>query len=156
MPGTILDPQTGRPERVPEEPRSLSFPRTFPNRMIRLDLRIKIMELIRPDGDLHPTMETVRSMVESVVGSDDRVRKIDSVSAFRSRYKPRIQAKVSVRQMMSRYWENFSSFALDLSGAVKASSSTRWSSSTGYMPRRHERRCSASSKSTNVSSQLCT
>ncbi|GJN75779.1 hypothetical protein PLICBS_009885 [Purpureocillium lilacinum] len=118
MPGTILDPQTGRPERVPEEPRSLSFPRTFPNRMIRLDLRIKIMELIRPDGDLHPTMETVRSMVESVVGSDDRVRKIDSVSAFRSRYKPRIQAKVSVRQMMSRYWENFSSFALDLSGAV--------------------------------------
>ncbi|KAJ6442492.1 dihydrodipicolinate synthetase [Purpureocillium lavendulum] len=118
MPGTILEPQTGRPERVPAYPDSLVFPRTFPNRMIRLDLRIKIMELLRPDGDMHPTMERVRDLVEGVVASEDRVRKIDSASTVWGRYKPRFKAKVSVRQMMNRYWENFSPFALDLGGAV--------------------------------------
>lgn len=117
MPGTLLDPQTGRPERVPSPPTWQIFPLTFPNRMIQLDLRIKAMELLRFDGDSHPTMATVRAMIEETIRDDQRLRKIDGATGWR-RYRLHPKSKVCVRKMMSRYWENFSSFALDLGGAV--------------------------------------
>ncbi|ODA83242.1 hypothetical protein RJ55_01754 [Drechmeria coniospora] len=119
MPGTILDPHSGCPERPQDQVRHM-YPRTFPNRMIQLDLRIKIVELLQPNDKGHPrpTMETIRGMVEEVVSNDSRMRRIDSVQSLRVRYAPRAKARVSVRRMMSRYWENFSPFALDLAGAV--------------------------------------
>ena len=117
MPGTLLDPLTGRPERLPASPALQTFPLTFPNRMIQLDLRIKIMELLRSDSDPQTNMATVRELIEATIRDDQRVRRIDGATSWR-RYALHPKSKVCVRKMMSRYWENFSEFALDLGGAV--------------------------------------
>lgn len=122
MPGTVLNPMTGRVTRIPHDSRASRFPRTFPNRLIRFDLRIKLVDLMNPAGsEPSPTMETVRKMIEDIIIDDKRLRSIESASIQSGRYgNYRIQplAKMSTRKMMSRYWENFSPFALDLCGAV--------------------------------------
>lgn len=117
MPGTLLDPQTGRPAREPSLRVSQMHPATFPNRMIQLDLRIKLMDLLGSGRDPHPTMVTIKAMIEETIRDDKRVRRIDGIPA-RRRHLLHPKSKVCVRKMMSRYWENFSSFALDLGGAV--------------------------------------
>ncbi|KAK5994820.1 hypothetical protein PT974_03204 [Cladobotryum mycophilum] len=126
MPGTILDPTSGQPELVPGPPSSAKFQRTFPNRMIKLELRIKILELIKPVTSDEPTtttssklsMKTIRNMIETTLTDSQKVRNIDSQTPFAIRYAVPPIAKVCVRKMMSRYWENFSPFALDLCAAV--------------------------------------
>lgn len=118
MPGTILEPRNGVPEPATSwHPTvKLKFPRTFPNRMIQQVLRIQIMELIQPGITPHPTMATVRDMIEKVVTSSTAVRYVDGVGGTGHTLRP--AARIAVRRMMSRYWENFSPFALDLCGAV--------------------------------------
>ncbi|KJK78130.1 hypothetical protein H634G_06302 [Metarhizium anisopliae BRIP 53293] len=117
MPGTILDPQNGMPEPVPSGHQENVYPRTFPNRMIELDLRIQIQEIFKSHRD--PTMETVKSLVEGVLRDSSRLCRINSMPPrWSSRYKIPPKSKNCVRKMMSRYWENFSPFALDLCGAV--------------------------------------
>jgi hypothetical protein len=120
MPGTLLEVTTGRPEITPPSPFSLIFPRTFPNRMIQLELRSKILDLIDP-GTLHsrsPSMADVRDLIEKTTMDGQAIRRING-SISRAR-RPAVQreAKIATRKMMSRYWENFSPFALDLCGAV--------------------------------------
>lgn len=125
MPGTILDPKTGIPEsNSSRDPATRwRFPRTFPNRMIKRVLRIQIMELIQPGVTPHPTMATVRDMIQGVMASPVTLRSLDKPEGtppalgVRS-YRLAPTARISVRRMMSRYWENFSPFALDLCGAV--------------------------------------
>ncbi|KAK1237562.1 hypothetical protein MKX07_006690 [Trichoderma sp. CBMAI-0711] len=48
MPGTVLDIQSGKPQLVPDPAIMPNYTRTFPNRMIQLKLRIKVMNLINP------------------------------------------------------------------------------------------------------------
>ncbi|KAM0264104.1 hypothetical protein ACHAQJ_000849 [Trichoderma viride] len=120
MPGTLLEVTSGRPELTPTPPFSLIFPRTFPNRMIQLELRSKVLDLIDP-GSLHsrsPSMADVRDLIEKITTDGQAIRRING-SLSRAR-RPAVQreAKIATRKMMSRYWENFSPFALDLCGAV--------------------------------------
>lgn len=119
MPGTILDPISGMPEVVPSHPVSAQlFPRTFPNRMLQRALRIEIVDLIRPGLTLNPTMDTVRGKIENVLTNSSHLRAIDGVRLSPRPYKLTPNAKLAVRKMMARYWENFTLFALDLGGAV--------------------------------------
>ncbi|KAJ3524928.1 hypothetical protein NM208_g11858 [Fusarium decemcellulare] len=123
MPGTILNPSKGMPEAWVRYPRQQWNYQTFANRMIKLVLRIQIQDLLKdPDLDKPPTMETVRKMIEDealIKQSALRVIHEGSTDArsTRKRAVPPI-GRICIRKMMSRYWENFSPFALDLCGAV--------------------------------------
>lgn len=123
MPGTILEPSSGMPETVPgwHLGANRMFPRTFPNRMLQHVLRIQIIDLIKPGIAPHPTMATVRDMIEQVLASNAAIRTIDGLTGVNMavrRYRLDPAARLSVRKMMRCYWENFSPFALDLCGAV--------------------------------------
>ncbi|KAM3458239.1 hypothetical protein NHJ6243_007461 [Beauveria neobassiana] len=119
MPGTILSPQKGRPEVDVTRFRSENFVRAFPNRMIQKVLRIQIMELIQPGGGHpHPTMDTIRLLIERVLKNHSTLRKIDDIPAHKPSYDLHRNSRLSTRKMMSRYWDNFSPFALDLCSAV--------------------------------------
>lgn len=117
MPGTILDPIKGSPDPVPASILAASFPRTFPNRMIARRLISQILDLIQPGSTARPTMENVRDLIDDVLKDGTALREIDGQPPY-GRYRMGTAARVCVRKMMSRYWENFSPFALDLGGAV--------------------------------------
>ncbi|RFU74450.1 hypothetical protein TARUN_7775, partial [Trichoderma arundinaceum] len=120
MPGTLLDVRSGLPDVIPPPPYGLMYARMFPNRMIQLELRIKIMELIDPKSlnSRSPSIANVRDLIEKTTMNDQAVRRIDGISGRLGRHPVRREAKITTRKMMSRYWENFSPFALDLCGAV--------------------------------------
>ena len=119
MPGTILEPSSGMPDMIQPGYRGQTNGRTFPNRLIKRALRIQIIDLIRPGANPRPTMETVRDLIEKTLADNNALKNIDEITTgFGRRYVLNPQARVSVRKMMSRYWENFSPFALDLGGAV--------------------------------------
>nr|UWK20117.1 hypothetical protein TPOLY_g2 [Trichoderma polysporum] len=147
MPGTILDPQFGRPQLVVEGIAGVRLPRTFPNRMIKLELRSAILDLIKPpvqtvekpqeikskdkgksknkskskDKEKPPdrlSMKAVRNMIQDTLASVEKIRNIDSDKGFFARYQTHPWARIAIRKMMSRYWQNFSPFALDLCAAA--------------------------------------
>ncbi|KAL7788272.1 hypothetical protein V8C37DRAFT_388540 [Trichoderma ceciliae] len=120
MPGTVLDVTSGKPEIIPPPPLAQIHARTFPNRMIKLELRIKILELVNPAliNSRSPSMADVRDLIERTTTNDQAVRRIDSDTSRLGRRPVRREAKIATRKMMSRYWENFSPFAIDLCGAV--------------------------------------
>jgi hypothetical protein len=91
----------------------------FPNRMIQHVLRTQIQTLLdNPDPEDPPTMENVRKMIESdALFSNSAVATILGQTLPKKVSVPQV-SKVCIRKMMSRYWENFSPFALDLSGCV--------------------------------------
>jgi hypothetical protein len=93
-------------------------PLTFPDRMLQYVLRIKVTNLITPGVQPRPTMETVRQLIEATLANQDHVKLCDGFHSAVRRYRPPSTARIAVRKMMGRYWENFSSFALDLGGAV--------------------------------------
>ncbi|KPM44192.1 hypothetical protein AK830_g2331 [Neonectria ditissima] len=122
MPGTVIHPVSGEPEEFYRTYKVRWNPHTFPNRMIKLVLRIDIQDLLKTPS-LHepPTVDDVRKMVEATLNKQSALRVIyegspNSLSVRPVKISP--LARLSVRKMMSRYWENFSPFALDLCGAV--------------------------------------
>ncbi|RGP81218.1 hypothetical protein FLONG3_600, partial [Fusarium longipes] len=127
MPGTLLWPGTGIPVvmmtrlTTTYNPRERQLDqRTFPNRMIQLVLRVQIQRLLdSPDPDNPPTMETVRKLVETeALMKQSAIKTIQDQQMWLGRVGMSHFTKITVRKMMSRYWENFSPFALDLTGAV--------------------------------------
>jgi len=118
MPGTILDPRSGRPELVPTGMGGQIHGCTFANRMIKKALAFQLLELIKPGMHVPPDMETVRRLVEGVLANQSTIRKIEGMGNSSLRYRIQPVGKVCIRLMMARYWENFSVFALDLTGAV--------------------------------------
>ncbi|CAK7221297.1 hypothetical protein SCUCBS95973_004446 [Sporothrix curviconia] len=140
MPGTILDPKTGRPEVV--MPRAGSMhrpePRTFPNRVIKRGgmmaaivggtgngVALKALRtppkpalIDRMNQPRTTSMEMVKSRIEEILGDSQLLKYIDEYYGSRFRYRPQEMARLSIRKMMSRYWDNASPFALDLTGAV--------------------------------------
>ncbi|KAM0521306.1 hypothetical protein ACHAPE_002784 [Trichoderma viride] len=151
MPGTILDPKSGQPELITKNKWGLRLPRSFPNRMIKLELRDKILELIKPPSDedgnvaeekpknkrkskskdtdkdkdkdtskiaARLSMKEVRNMIQETLSDYKKIRNIDSDKGPFGRYQIHTWAGISIRKMMSRYWQNFSPFALDLCAAV--------------------------------------
>jgi hypothetical protein len=122
MPGTILDLSSGMPELPPiSELQRQILPRTFPNRMITKKLRSQVLGLVTPSSPPGTSMERVKQLIERVLDDDDTVRAIDGFDTIADKFKRYAlgpSSKMVVRKMMSRYWENFSPFALDLCGAV--------------------------------------
>ncbi len=120
LPGTVLDPRTGKAMLVPDGVAGELDNRTFPNRMVQRVLRVQAVELIRPGIDPAPDMTTVRQMIEPVLADPAKLRTINGANSPTNFAPYRLQplARLCVRKMMSRYWDNFSVFALDLSGAV--------------------------------------
>ncbi|KAL2255371.1 hypothetical protein VTK26DRAFT_3506 [Humicola hyalothermophila] len=118
MPGTVLDPVTGKPG----QPRpGVNQAHTFPNRLLKSgcnSIRSKMTTLISNTAIYEiPTMARVRAEIEAIVQDDSSVRTIDGPGRSSS-YELPTESRIAVRKMMSRYWLNFGFFALDLCGAV--------------------------------------
>jgi len=125
MPGTILNPQSGKPEAPPRtEEEAARVPRMFPNRLLKSgcnQIRTKVVEIITAPCyyRAQPTMQNIRAEIEKILQDRSMVREIDAVpSSSQARYRLHADARICVRKMMSRYWDNFSPFALDLCAAV--------------------------------------
>lgn len=120
MPGTLLLPKTGTPAQPVTAYGRLEHI-TFPNRLLQSgcnSIRSTITGLTTHYARLYPTMSDVRREIEEVLRDKANVRQIDCVPSYRSRYLLPADSRIAVRKMMSRYWENFNLFALDLGGAV--------------------------------------
>lgn len=118
MPGTILDPKTGTPALNLNLDRRNQEPRTFPNRMIRsIRVRQEIEALLKPGMNPTPTMDTVRKIFEPILADSYALRQINLIPRDGT-YRISPSTKITIRKMMSHYWENWSPFALNLSGAV--------------------------------------
>lgn len=131
MPGTILDTFTGKVNVSISAIPKADDPTTFPNRLLRKGgCRATLLALFPEPTEAggvaaavarrrqRPTMQDVKSAISSVVGDSDQLKTIDGVTDSTKKYSIGAQAKMAVRKMLSHYWENFSIFALDLSGAV--------------------------------------
>ncbi|KAI1313986.1 hypothetical protein F5Y03DRAFT_380844 [Xylaria venustula] len=114
MPGTILDNKTGMAEQLPQPGATKDrYQRTFPNRLIRYNLRTQLYD--PPPA----SMDNVRRIIERGLADPEVIRRAESVPVTnRKRYRLGQGARVHVRKMMSRYWGNSSPFALELGGAV--------------------------------------
>jgi hypothetical protein len=80
-------------------------------------IRTTITGLTKSNSSTVVTMDRVRKEIEAVLAERENVRVIDGKS-LTTRYSLPVDSRIAVRKMMSRYWENFSLFALDLCGAV--------------------------------------
>ncbi|KAI6749455.1 hypothetical protein HG530_015294 [Fusarium avenaceum] len=119
MPGTLLWPGSGTTVPVLPHKGGRYDQRMFPNRMIQHVLRTQIQTLLdNPDPEDPPTMENVRKMIEAdALFSSSAMATILGLNRAGKIGVPRV-SKVCIRKMMSRYWENFCPFALDLGGCV--------------------------------------
>ncbi|RYP06041.1 hypothetical protein DL764_003404 [Monosporascus ibericus] len=120
MPGTILSIQTGLPTRIPRAPEGNSFPQTFPNRLLKKHLNWTIIDLVRRSAFKSSSMEDIRQALQSSLKPNKRIAPIvDGQSGWQGIcYQLPLASRIHTRNMMSRYWGNISSFALDLAGAV--------------------------------------
>lgn len=110
--GTILSPSTGIPDAP--DTKSVSWHQnSFPNRMVTVGLKVKMLELIDRNPDTKPSMTDVRDLIEETFKSKSALKKINNGRSTLLRGEC-----LSVRKMMSRYWQNSSIFALELGGAV--------------------------------------
>lgn len=82
-------------------------------------LKTQILELIGQKQNLNkkPTMNDVRALIESAVASSSVIKTVNRSEGVLN---VRLLAgeRMAIRRMMSRYWENSSTFALELGGAV--------------------------------------
>ena len=111
--GTILSVMTGFPNAPTEKEWKTHF-ETFPNRLIGVQLRSSILELVNTSN---PSMNSVKELIEKAINKKSTVRKANSAITLGSGSLRR-EERSSIRKMMSRYWDNTSIFALELGGAV--------------------------------------
>lgn len=122
MPGTLFDVETGKPTRPLGGKEKNKTTHTFPNRLLLRERRYfhtPITDLARWHTNTYvtPTMDYIRWKIEDVLGDRRKVKEVDFIPRA-WRYKLPPESRIAIRKMMSRYWDNFSLFALDLSGAV--------------------------------------
>ncbi|KAL2157125.1 hypothetical protein VTH06DRAFT_6413 [Thermothelomyces fergusii] len=118
MPGTLLDPVTG----TPSEPSQPWVPpaHVFPNRLLKsacAPIRIKIATLLI-SGNSSPSMKDVRDLIENAMKDKKSIQEIEQMPSHSESGLLPPSSRIAVRKMMSRYWENFGQFALDLGAAV--------------------------------------
>ncbi|CAI7578465.1 unnamed protein product [Penicillium glandicola] len=110
MPGTLLS-QNGTPaddEHVDNV--------SFPNRLIKEGIRSEILQLTNLTENESTTIETIRDHLERFLKSRSLMRRVNkTVMASGNSSMP---DRISLRNMLSRYWDNSSPFAIDLIGAV--------------------------------------
>ncbi|KAK4182675.1 hypothetical protein QBC35DRAFT_147343 [Podospora australis] len=130
MPGTLLYPKTGAPGRHTLPAGSarvkalecMQWPHAFPNRLLKSgcnSIRSRITEMITSYRIPQPTMEDVKREIEMVISSRSNIKQIEGLQGYGlGNLQQPAYSRLVIRKMMSRYWENFGMFALDLAGAV--------------------------------------
>ena len=81
-----------------------------------MELRTKILETLTPTTN--KSMSDIRKLIEDAIKTDATVRKINGKPATGMGGKLNPEERLAIRKMMSRYWDNHTPFAMDLSGAV--------------------------------------
>ncbi|KAK8064018.1 hypothetical protein PG996_008670 [Apiospora saccharicola] len=123
MPGTFLDYKNGKPDPNLVNAMRAIDDQTFANRLIKMHLRSKVLELTKAHVIISrldtPSLEDVRQMIEDAMKNQRVLRAVEDRSA-RQKFNVHLnsRSRVTVRKMMSRYWGNFTPFALELGGAV--------------------------------------
>lgn len=87
---------------------------SFPNRLLKHGLNVALIESTEARQHRGATVSDIRNVIEK--GINDPV--VLSKAGLTKGKKMLRAERVSIRKMMSRYWENSSIFALDLIGAV--------------------------------------
>lgn len=113
--GTIISPVTGVPDATTQKEWH-RFDNTFPNRLVGMELRSSVVELIDNNPDKRPVMNDVKELIESAIQNRGVIQKVNSGTVSRGPLVPR--ARLATRKMMSRYWDNTSIFVMELGGAV--------------------------------------
>lgn len=112
--GTVLDHQGRPPYRVKKS--QIAPPALFASAWIKDGVHVRLLEATDLKKDPGTSLDTVRVVLGEVL-SDKKV-----ASTYRHGsgpgHRPTIRERVSVRRMMSRYWNNRSVFGIDLVGAV--------------------------------------
>lgn len=87
---------------------------SFPNRLLKHGLNVALIESTEARQHRGVTVSDIRNVIEKGIHDPVVLGKV-----FLTKGKRMLRAeRVSIRKMMSRYWENSSIFALDLIGAV--------------------------------------
>lgn len=116
MPGTIIFGTDGIPKVIfGSLPSALAG--SFPNRLITVELKTKILELCSP-GRSKVTMMDVRSLIEDTICSSTTVRKINSKPAVGPYGRLSREERLAIRKMMSKYWDSHTIFGMELGSAV--------------------------------------
>lgn len=111
MPGTLFDSRSGLPLKSTKSDATKFLP-TFPSRLLRAGLGADILRYCNAADSLK--MTSIRSYIEGGL----RDKKLMQVARGSLSFIMLRDERVLIRRMMSRYWGNSSSFALDLAGAV--------------------------------------
>ncbi|KAH7316647.1 hypothetical protein B0I35DRAFT_451594 [Stachybotrys elegans] len=121
MPGTIMDLKSGMPTILSGN----EDDRLFPSRLIKRGLLVEVASRLKPEPGTQPTMMMVRDMIENVTGRFGDTKALQNVEGKQgvrgikeATLKINLASRQQTRKMMSRYWQNSSSSALDLVGAV--------------------------------------
>ncbi|KAI9884589.1 MAG: hypothetical protein M1823_003609 [Watsoniomyces obsoletus] len=131
MPGTVLN-LVGTPTRASKRRPLERMATMFPNRLLLGGLGSQLLDQIRANkldtSDpqvvkqqldqkiVWPSISGVRSLLELEIWRKPLTVRKAKRSVFSTQLTR--EEKIAIRRMMSRYWENSSPFALDLSGAV--------------------------------------
>lgn len=87
---------------------------SFPNRLLKLGLNVALIECTEARQHRGATVSDIRNVIEKGINDPVVLGK-----AGLTKGKRMLRAeRMSIRKMMSRYWENSSMLALDLIGAV--------------------------------------
>lgn len=87
---------------------------SFPNRLLKLGLNVALIESTEARQHRGATVSDIRNVIEKGINDPVVLGK-----AGLTKGKRMLRAeRMSIRKMMSRYWENSSMLALDLIGAV--------------------------------------
>lgn len=113
MPGTLLS-KDGIPREIvvdgePHTDLTALIGMMFPNRLLRSECGSGILAAVDVDG-----MDDVRKKIEAAMRDRFLMRAVRGSGSHR----PLRDERIAIRKMMSRYWDNPTPFALDLTGAV--------------------------------------
>ncbi|KAJ5332198.1 hypothetical protein MYU51_007503 [Penicillium brevicompactum] len=109
MPGTLLS-ENGTP--ADDE----NGDRAFPNRFIKEGIRSELLQVTNLTESESTTIETIRDRLEVFLKDRSLMRRVNKKTL--SSGDPSLAEKISLRNMLSRYWDNSSPFAINLIGAV--------------------------------------
>ncbi|KAJ5154608.1 Protein of unknown function DUF1399 [Penicillium coprophilum] len=110
MPGTLLS-QNGTPADDENGDNVC-----FPNRLIKEGIRSELLQLTDPTENESTTIETIRDHLEAFLKSRSLLRRVNKATLTAGNSS--MPERISLRNMLSRYWDNSSPFAIDLIGAV--------------------------------------
>ncbi|TDZ16366.1 hypothetical protein Cob_v010708 [Colletotrichum orbiculare MAFF 240422] len=121
VPSSVLNPKVGTAVST----RMKLVEVTFPNRVLGLGVVDELRKLIVPGTQTPPSMENVKYIIEAGLADDAAYKRmqgrdplpIEGATTASGRILTRTQ-RFGTRKMMSRYWDNYSIFALDLVGAT--------------------------------------